>query len=361
LPETPANSGPIGFASVDAEGVSGTTGGLGGETVRPKSYAELAEAASGDVSRIIEIDKTFSGKDIQVGSNKTITGVNDEAMIKGFGFQVTGQSNIIIHNLRFEGGGDDAINITSESHHVWIDHCSLRRYGDGLIDIKHGSSYVTVSWNHFQSHRKTCLLGHSNRSKDEDVGRLKVTYHHNWFDNTDSRHPRVRFGESHVFNNYYVGNGYGIASTCDAKVLVEANFFRDVVSPTRVGFASSWEGELVERDNIFESSGDPETMGQAFEASAYYNYQPYDPQDIPEMVQMAAGAGKEGITLLSLVRLPLDSPFSLHGGNTTASLQFMGLSGHIQLIRHRGAYRLDGKSVPGCFPLPDGSSPLHSP
>jgi pectate lyase len=343
--ETSTN-GLIGFASVNADGVNGTTGGQGGEIVRPGSYGEFSKAASGSTKRIIEINKKFSGSDIQVGSNKTIIGVSDAALITGFGLQISGQSNIIIKNIRFDEGGTDAINITGKAHHVWIDHCSFRKYKDGLVDIKHGASYITVSWSHFQNHHKSCLLGHSNGSKNEDVGKLKVTYHHNWFDGTGSRHPRVRFGEAHVFNNYYVGNGYGIASTCDAKVLVEANYFKDVGNPTLVGYASSWDGELVERDNIYKSSGKPETKGNAFEASTYYTYKLDAANNIPDIVMKGAGAGKTApITSLSYPKLYSEAP-SLTPKKRGPIVMFQKPASRLVVLFRDQYYRLDGKSLP---------------
>jgi pectate lyase len=72
------------------------------------------------------------------------------------------------------------------SHHVWIDHNDLAQGFDGLIDIKRGSSYITVSWDHTRHHTKNMLLGHDDGNSPPDVGRLKVTYHHNWLDNTPS-------------------------------------------------------------------------------------------------------------------------------------------------------------------------------
>jgi pectate lyase len=90
------------------------------------------------------------------------------------------------------------------STRVWIDHNTLSHGYDGAIDIKRASDYVTVSWNHVFNHDKDMLLGHSDDNGSEDIGHLRVTYHHNWFDGTVQRNPRVRFGNPvHVFNNYY--------------------------------------------------------------------------------------------------------------------------------------------------------------
>ncbi|MET8353644.1 MULTISPECIES: pectate lyase family protein [unclassified Micromonospora] len=84
---------------------------------------------------------------------------------------------------------------------------------DRLLDIKRESDFIMVSWNHFHHHSKSALVGHSD-NYPADLGKLRVTYHHNFFDGTDQRHPRVRFADLvHVLNNYYRNALYGIAST----------------------------------------------------------------------------------------------------------------------------------------------------
>src|SRR5204862_2772377 len=126
---------------------------------------------------------------------------------------------------------------------------------DGTVDIKRGSSYVTVSWNHTHNHTKNMLLGQDDGAGAQDIGRLKVTYHHNWFDGTVQRNPRVRFGEPvHVFNNYYLNiSGYGVASQDNAGVLVEGNFFDTVTLPTRNDVAGD-PGRIVARNNVAVNS-----------------------------------------------------------------------------------------------------------
>ena len=90
----------------------------------------------------------------------------------------------------------------ARSTRVWIDHNSFTGGYDGAVDIKRASDYVTVSWNRVFDHDKSMLLGHSDDNASQDVGHLRVTYHHNWFDGSGTRHPRVRFGNPvHVYNN----------------------------------------------------------------------------------------------------------------------------------------------------------------
>ncbi len=96
-----------------------------------------------------------------------------------------------------------------------------------------------------------------------DQGHLRVTYHHNFFDGSKTRHPRVRLGEPvHVFNNYFRNNDYGVASTSDAGVVVEGNHFENVRQPTYTRYGDSKEpGRLVERGNRFVKSGTPQARG----------------------------------------------------------------------------------------------------
>ncbi len=247
--------------------------------------------------------------DIKETYNLSILGDGNDAIIEGFGLNIDKSFNIIVHNIGFRDCPDDAINIQgTRSHHIWIDHCNLSDSPDfdfegvrhdGLLDIKHGASYITISWNHFYNHRKTCLLGHSDDNVTEDAGRLKVTYHHNWFDNTNSRHPRVRFGQCHVFNNYYDnsrgGMDYGIASTQEADLVVEANYFKNVVHPMYSGYGSSSPGDIVEFNNIFDNSGSPETRGNAFNPSVYYYYVTDNAAVVPSLITAEAGVGKINI------------------------------------------------------------------
>ena len=68
--------------------------------------------------------------------------------------------------------------------------------GDGTVDIKGKSSEITVSYNHFWDSGKSSLGG----MKSETTS-CKLTYHHNWFDHSDSRHPRIRTMSFHIYNN----------------------------------------------------------------------------------------------------------------------------------------------------------------
>ncbi len=279
-----------GFATVDYE----ITGGTGGETVVVTDYSGLSSYAQALDPYIIKIDGTITGSGmIPVNGNKTIVGIGQSALISGFGFNISDVSNVIVRNISFTGANDDAINVQT-SEYVWIDHCSFSNAYDGCVDIKRGANYITVSWNKFSNHVKTCLLGHSNSNGSQDIGKLKVTYHHNWFNGTDQRHPRVRFGECHVFNNYYNDIiTYGIASTCEAEVLVESNYFKNVEYPAVTGGLGieSPPGYINNINNYFENSGSPEETGSVFDPKDYYGYTPDSAENIEDIVSANAGAG----------------------------------------------------------------------
>ena len=252
--------------------------------IRPSSTS-MARAMSGTIS--------CSGM-LRVRSNKTIIG-NSGATIAGCGLNINGNSNVIIRNINFRNWNDDAINVQESAKNIWIDHNSFSNGYDGAVDIKRGSDFITVSWNRVFSHDKAMLLGHSDDNGSQDRGHLRVTYHHNWFDKSTQRHPRVRFGNPvHVYNNYYNANsGYGVASTEGAGVLVEANSFEGVKDPFHLGEASSGPGTLVARNNLLVNSGTGQTGGSV--ASLPYSYTPDAAASVKSIVTANAGAGRISI------------------------------------------------------------------
>jgi pectate lyase len=286
-----------GFAAVAANGLTTTTGGAGGTTVTVDTTDELLEAIDTVGTMIIQVSGTIAITSKQgVRPNKTIIGLGSNATISGGGFDFYRSSNVIVRNLTFVDAEDDAVNVGQESHHIWIDHNTFRRPVDGSIDIVRGADYVTVSWNHFAATDKSMLISHSDGASSTDVGHLKVSIHHNWFDKSSQRHPRVRFGEPvHVYNNYFDGNAlYGVASTMDGGVLVEGNYFNSVPYPcfSTSGYADSGPGRLVQRGNVFTGSGTCEAGGTVAEPSAYYSYTLDAAASVPSLVQSGAGAGK---------------------------------------------------------------------
>ncbi|KAF8008893.1 hypothetical protein BT93_J0021 [Corymbia citriodora subsp. variegata] len=150
---------------------------------------------------------------LSVSSHKTIDGRGQRIKLTGKGLRLKDCENIIICNLEFEGGRGhdvDGIQIKPNSRNIWIDRCSLRDYDDGLIDITRQSTDITVSRCHFSNHDKTMLIG-ADPSHTMDRC-IRVTIHHCFFDGTRQRHPRVRFGKVHLYNNYT--RNWGIYAVC---------------------------------------------------------------------------------------------------------------------------------------------------
>jgi pectate lyase len=287
-PAAHAQTAVSGWATVSGT----TTGGAGGSTVDVNSASALISNMQASGARIIRVSGTINLSGMNdVASNKTIIGVGASATITGGGLDVDGVSNVIIRNLNFRNWGDDAINLQDGSHHVWLDHNSFSNGNDGALDIKRESDFVTVSWNRVFGHDKSMLLGHSD-GHTADRGNLRVTYHHNWFDGSNQRHPRVRFGNVvHVYNNYYnnVG-GYGVASTVEAGVLVEGNYFENTDDPYHCGEGSSPPGNLRAANNFFVNSGSGQTCGSV--GSVPYGYSLNTPSSVKSIVMAGAGTGR---------------------------------------------------------------------
>ena len=302
---------PTGFAAVNALGRNGTTGGAGGPTVTVSTasafLAAIAQPGPLNICVSGTITLPATPQMHNVSSNKTIVGIGSTALITGGGLNIglpaddsilappaNAVQNVIIRNLSFRDATDDSINVQMYSHHVWLDHNDLANGYDGLIDIKRGSSYVTVSWNHTHNHTKNMLLGHDDGNAAQDVGYLKVSYHHNWFDQTPQRNPRARFGEPiHVYNNYYLHNtDAGVACQANAGCLVEGNYFENVEEPVTNHYAGP-TGRCVARNNVFVGeSGAPDCSGSVQEASAYYSYTLDDPNGVKASVTAGSGVGR---------------------------------------------------------------------
>jgi pectate lyase len=289
-----AESSPIGWAGQNG----GTTGGAGGSTVTVTSASALDSALQSSSRQIIRVSGMISLSGMhKVSSNKSILGVGSGSGLSGGGLNLSGVSNVVIRNLVFRNADDDSINVQESAHNIWIDHNDLSNGHDGLVDIKRGSDFVTVSWNHFHNHDKTALLGHDDGNGSQDIGHLRVTYHHNWFDGTTQRHPRVRFGNPvHVYNNYYNGNsGYGVASTCNAGVLVERNYFENVPHPTVTQTGDSPSGNLRVINNYLVNSGTEQVRNGASVAAVPYPYTPDANNKVKSIVTAGAGTGKIGL------------------------------------------------------------------
>lgn len=315
-------SSPAGFASMNMLGNNGTTGGAGGDVVYVNTSKELYDLMllRLDASHTynfdpitvyivgtLSADPAFSEMlDVKDTYDVSIIGVGNDAIITGFGLKIYRSVNVIIRNIKFASCPDDGITIDAGDdetlgHHIWIDHCTFTEIPpsgypangpyDAALDVTHAAAYVTISWNHFYKNDKNSLVGNSDGATGDVT--LKVTYHHNYFDSTIQRNPRVRFGKAHAFNNYYRKNTiYSVSSNTYADVVVEGNYFVDCPIPTESGRDGGTQGDIIEYNNVFVNCGTPEVVGTAFDPAAYYSYNVDPPSSIPELVSKFAGSGK---------------------------------------------------------------------
>ena len=220
---------------------------------------------------------------LPVGSNTTLVGLGDSAVLKGASLQIKNADNVIVRNLDLRdaydcfpvwqpntgGLGDwktayDNLWLSGATP-VWVDHVTLSDKGhpdakeptyfarnylrhDGLLDITGGSDLVTVSWSRFAGHDKAMLIG-SGDTATGDRGKLRVTLHHNAFESVVQRAPRVRFGQVHVYNNRYDIPGddyrYSLGVSTESRMYVESNAFHAPGHVEVADLVKSWNGSAL--------------------------------------------------------------------------------------------------------------------
>ena len=200
----------------------------------------------------------IKGKSAYTAMNITFEGVGNDATINGFGFLLRNCKNVEIRNIGIMNFMDDGISVDTDNCNLWLHNIDFfygnpgsdadQNKGDGSLDIKK-SQYITVSYNHFWESGKACLLDASTGANAD-----YISYHHNWFDHSDSRHPRVRNANVHVYNNYYDGVAkYGIgAAGGGSSVFSEANYFEN----TKYPMLTSMQGSDIAGDGEGTFSGE---------------------------------------------------------------------------------------------------------
>lgn len=169
--------------------------------------------------------------------NITIEGIGQDATIHGFGIFMRNAASVEIRNLAIMWCMDDAVSMDTDNSNLWIHNLDLfygqrgsdadQAKGDGTLDLKGNTRYTTISYCHLWDNGKASLCGMKSES-----GPNYITYHHNWFDHSDSRHPRVRTMSVHVYNNYFDGNAkYGVGAAMSSDIFVENNYFRNCKYP----------------------------------------------------------------------------------------------------------------------------------
>jgi len=249
------------------------------------------------------VNGLFSGSgDIKVASNKTIVGVGASSGLVGVGLVMKGVSNVIIRNMNISkvqasSGNGDAVHVES-SDHIWIDHNDLssdmnngKDFYDGLVDLTHAADFITVSWNKLHDHFKVSLVGHSDSNGSEDTGHLRVTYHHNLFQNFNSRTPSLRFGTGHVYSNYFNNGDTGVHSRENAQMLVQNNVFRSVGTPIMTCCLSKVAGFVNQSGNDFGGGTNNITQTGSF-TNPPYSFTLDPTANVISEVTAGAGAGK---------------------------------------------------------------------
>ncbi len=188
----------------------------------------------------LQIKGAGTAEENKATSNITIEGIGSDGTVNGFGFLIRNCKNVEMRNLGIVNFMDDGVSIDTGNSHLWMHNLDIfygnaggdkdQAKGDGSLDIKL-SKYCTVSYNHFWDSGKCCLLDASEASSG---GSDYITYHHNWFDHSDSRHARVRnSAHTHIYNNYFDGNSkYGIGAAAGSTVFAENNYFRSTATMT---------------------------------------------------------------------------------------------------------------------------------
>jgi len=210
---------------------------------------------------------------VRIPSHTTMIGVAPGAGFVNGSLLVANVEQVIVRNLAIHNPCDvgprwdpqdgakgnwnsqfDGIGVVG-SHHVWIDHNSFtdapdtderqpiehgmrKQCHDGALDITQGSDLVSVSYNRFALHEKNMLIGAGDRATG-DAGHLRVTLKANLFEHVAERSPRVRYGQVHLLNNYYVGDrkhpvyhhGYSVGVAHASRIVSDANAF-DIAGAT---------------------------------------------------------------------------------------------------------------------------------
>ena len=212
--------------------------------------------------------------------NMTFEGVGDDATVYGFGFLLREAESVEFRNFAIMRCLDDAMSLDTKNSHVWIHNMDLfygkkgsaadQAKGDGTVDIKGDSKYVTVAYNRFWDNGKASMCG-----MKSETGENWITYHHNWFDHSDSRMARIRTMSVHMYNNYYQHNDvYGIGATSGSSIFMESNYFDAVKRP----IMSSLQGTDAKGDGTFsgEKGGLIKAYGNVFaNKPANFSYIPY--------------------------------------------------------------------------------------
>ncbi len=305
---------PVGYASLGG----GTTGGAGGTTVTVSTGEQLRDALAGkddDTPLTIRVDGTInlsnsgtSKLDIKDIRDVSIIGVGNRGLLDGIGIKIWRADNIIVRNLtiRYVAEGDgDGIGIEGPSSNIWIDHNTLHNsldvdkdHYDGLVDAKRDANNISITYNHLHDSWKTALAGHSDNDSNND---RRITYAFNHWENVYSRTPLNRFGDTHVYNNFYDNIiDTGINSRMGAQVRIDNNVFENSRNPIVSCYSDEigyWDTRNNEFTNVEWESGGACILAGPGESSTTsftppYRYDLLPTSQVRDHVTANAGAGR---------------------------------------------------------------------
>ena len=288
-----------------------------GAETRPLAIRIIGQLRKADMPELGSSAIGLQVKGKSQNMNLTIEGIGNDATLHGFGVLCRNCRYVELRNFAVMMHPEDGISFDTNNEHIWGHHLDIfygenkggdKAKGDGSFDVK-GTLYCTVSDNHFWDSGKC----HLNSNGDEvDF----VSYHHNWYDHSDSRHPRVRKSQHlHVFNNYFDGNSkYGVGATTGSCIFVEKNYYRNCKYPmliskqgsdihngvgssdqTKGTFSSEDGGMIKAYDNFMtgQTSFEPYVAGDATYGKHFDAYVVTNREDqVPaEVVTLKGGTG----------------------------------------------------------------------
>ena len=268
-----------------------------GKDKTPIAFRIIGKVSLSDLDHI-----SSSAEGLQIKGatmNMTFEGVGDDATVYGFGFLLREAESVEFRNFAIMRCLDDAMSLDTKNSHVWIHNMDLfygkkgsaadQAKGDGTVDIKGDSKYVTVAYNRFWDNGKASMCG-----MKSETGENWITYHHNWFDHSDSRMARVRTMSVHMYNNYYQHcDVYGIGATSGSSIFMESNYFDAVKRPIMSslqgtdakgdGTFSGEKGGLIKAyDNVFTNK--PDNFSYITYAENNTSFDAYEVSDPSEQV-----------------------------------------------------------------------------
>ena len=228
-----------------------------------------------------EFDSYYNMLDVSNAKNITVEGIGTDAEIFQWGFTWKSSKSVEIRNLTFTDYTEDACSFESGDSdsdlttlnafnytNIWLhnntfnkginywDVCSEqdKHDGDGATDFKR-VAYVTISYNHYIKNHKTGLVGGGDSQMT-----ASLTFHHNYYDECQSRLPFARQANMHMYNNYYYkSTGNNMQIYANAYAFIENCYFENV-KKTFI-FNTNGTPAVKSFNNVFISCGSYNVAG----------------------------------------------------------------------------------------------------